>query len=297
LPKEVEVIEIVKTYGARRVVDGISFGVEQGQILGLIGPNGAGKTTAIRMIMDITKPDTGEVRILGKPFGEESKNLVGYLPEERGLYKKMTILDTLVYFGSLKGMPPADAAAKAEIWLKRVNLSAHQRKKMEELSHGMAQLVQIVSTVLHDPRLVILDEPFNGLDPVNMQMVKEIIADLRKEGKAIILSTHRMNEVEELCNSVFMIHKGKDVLQGNLDDIKRRFRGNTLSIECDGELGKLAGVTSVKYDGGKNEVVMAEGTTPQQVLAQLVDQKVAVTCFVVATPSLNDIFIRIAGEK
>ncbi len=195
----VEVIDVVKTYGDKNVVDKVSFSVEQSQILGLIGPNGAGKTTAIRMIMDIIKPDAGEVRILGRTFGEESKDLVGYLPEERGLYKKMTVLDTLVYFGSLKGMAPADASQKAETWLKRVNLSAHQRKKMEELSHGMAQLVQIVSTVLHDPRLLILDEPFTGLDPVNMQLVKEIIAELRGEGKAIILSTHRMNEVEELC--------------------------------------------------------------------------------------------------
>ena len=161
----------------------------------------------------------------------------------------------------------------------------------------MAQLVQIVSTVLHDPRLLILDEPFNGLDPVNMQLVKEIIADLRKEGKAIILSTHRMNEVEELCDSVFMIHKGKGVLQGQLADIKRRFRGNTLVIESDSPLGNLLGVSSVKQDGARSEVVMAEGTTPQQVLEQLIKQRVAVTRFEVATPSLNDIFIRIAGEN
>jgi ABC-2 type transport system ATP-binding protein len=293
----VEVIDVVKTYGDRNVVDKVSFNVEQGQILGLIGPNGAGKTTAIRMIMDINKPDAGEVHILGKTFGEESKDLVGYLPEERGLYKRMTVMDTLVYFGSLKGMKPADASAKAEKWLNRVNLNAHQRKKMEELSHGMAQLVQIVSTLLHDPRLLIFDEPFNGLDPVNMQLVKEIIADLRKEGKAIILSTHRMNEVEELCGSVFMINKGKGVLQGQLADIKRRFRGNTLVIECDGTPGNLTGVSSVKQDGAKFEVVMADGTTPQMVLEQLVKQKVALTRFEVATPSLNDIFIRIAGEN
>ena len=293
----VEVIDVVKTYGSKNVVDKVSFSVEQGQILGLIGPNGAGKTTAIRMIMDIIKPDAGEVRILGKTFGEDSKDLVGYLPEERGLYKKMTALDTLVYFGSLKGMTPADATAKAEKWLRRVNLSAHQRKKMEELSHGMAQLVQIVSTVLHDPQLLIFDEPFTGLDPVNMQLVKEIIADQRGEGKAIILSTHRMNEVEELCDSVFMIDKGKGVLQGQLADIKRRFRGNTLVIESDDPLGNLMGVSSVKQEGPRTEVVMTEGTTPQQVLEQLVKQKVAVTRFEVATPSLNDIFIRIAGEN
>ena len=293
----VEVVDVVKTYGDKNVVDKVSFSVEQGQILGLIGPNGAGKTTAIRMIMDIIKPDAGEVRILGRTFGEESKDLVGYLPEERGLYKKMTVLDTLVYFGSLKGMAPADASQKAETWLKRVNLSAHQRKKIEELSHGMAQLIQIVSTVLHDPKLLIFDEPFSGLDPVNMQLVKEIIAELRKEGKAIILSTHRMNEVKELCDSVFMINKGKGVLQGGLADIKRRFRGNTLTIESDGALGSLTGVSSVKTEGAQTEVVMTEGTTPQQVLEQLVKHKVALTRFEVATPSLNDIFIRIAGEN
>jgi ABC-2 type transport system ATP-binding protein len=293
----VEVVDVVKTYGDRNVVDKVSFSVEQGQILGLIGPNGAGKTTAIRMIMDIIKPDAGEVRILGKTFGEESKDLVGYLPEERGLYKRMTVLDTLAYFGSLKGIKPADASARAEKWLKRVNLNAHQRKKMEELSHGMAQLVQIVSTLLHDPKLLIFDEPFTGLDPVNMQLVKEIIADLRKEGKAIILSTHRMNEVEELCDSVFMINKGRGVLQGRLADIKKRFRGNTLAIESDSPLGNLSGISSSKRDGLHTDVVMADGTTPAQIMQQLVAQRAAVTRFEVTTPSLNDIFIRIAGEN
>jgi len=293
----VEVVDVVKTYGDKNVVDRVSFSVEQGQILGLIGPNGAGKTTTIRMMMDIIKPDAGEVRILGNSFGEESKDLVGYLPEERGLYKRMTVLDTLVYFGTLKGMTPANATVKAEKWLGRVNLSAHRRKKMEEMSHGMAQLIQIVATVLHDPRLLILDEPFTGLDPVNMQLVKEIIAELRGEGKAIILSTHRMNEVEALCDTVFMINKGKGVLHGALADIKRRFRGNTLIIESDGPLGELRGVASVKTEANHSEVVMADGTTPQQILEQLVARKVAVMRFEVATPSLNDIFIQIAGEN
>jgi ABC-2 type transport system ATP-binding protein len=293
----IEVVDVVKTYAERNVVDKVSFDVEQGQILGLIGPNGAGKTTTIRMMMDIIKPDLGEVRILGQTFNERSKDLVGYLPEERGLYKKMTILDTLVYFGALKGMKPLDAAESAEKWLKRVNLSAHKRKKLEELSHGMAQLVQIVSTVLHNPEVVILDEPFNGLDPVNMQLVKEIIADLRKDGKAIVLSTHRMNEVEELCDSVFMINDGKGVLQGRLNEIKRRFRSNTLIIEYDGTLGELKGISSVKVEGTRTEVVLAEGYTPQQIMEQLVQKKLAVTHFEVATPSLNDIFIRIAGQN
>jgi ABC-2 type transport system ATP-binding protein len=282
----VEVIDVVKTYGDKNAVDKVSFNVDPGQILGLIGPNGAGKTTVIRMIMDIIKPDAGEVRILGKTFGEESKDLVGYLPEERGLYKRMTVLNTLVYFGTLKGLTPADALQKADKWLKRVNLGAHQNKKMEELSHGMAQLIQIVSTVLH-----------NGLDPVNMQLVKEIIATIRAEGKSIILSTHRMNEVEELCDSIFMIDRGKGVLQGHLADIKRRFRGNMLVIESDIPPSNLTGVSSIKQEGSRAEVVMTQGTTPQQVLEQLVKQQVAVTRFEVATPSLNDIFIRIAGEN
>jgi ABC-2 type transport system ATP-binding protein len=293
----VEVIDVVKTYGDKNAVDKVSFNVDPGQILGLIGPNGAGKTTVIRMIMDIIKPDAGEVRILGKTFGEESKDLVGYLPEERGLYKRMTVLNTLVYFGTLKGLTPADALQKADKWLKRVNLGAHQNKKMEELSHGMAQLIQIVSTVLHNPKLLIFDEPFNGLDPVNMQLVKEIIATIRAEGKSIILSTHRMNEVEELCDSIFMIDRGKGVLQGHLADIKRRFRGNMLVIESDIPPSNLTGVSSIKQEGSRAEVVMTQGTTPQQVLEQLVKQQVAVTRFEVATPSLNDIFIRIAGEN
>ncbi len=293
----VEVVGVVKTYGDRNVVDMVSFIVEQNQILGLIGPNGAGKTTTIRMMMDIIKPDQGEVRILGKTFDPESKNLVGYLPEERGLYKRMTVLDTLVYFGQLKGMQPAAASAGAKKWLSRVKLESQQGIKLEELSHGMAQLIQVVSTVLHNPDIVILDEPFNGLDPVNMQVVKEIIAELRNAGKAIILSTHRMNEVEELCDSVFMINNGKGVLQGSLSDIKKRFRGNTLTIEHEGAMGSLKGVDSMITDGTKTRVVMSAGTSPQQILEQLVGQKLEITRFEIATPSLNDIFIKIAGQN
>jgi len=293
----IEVIEVVKTYADRNVVDKISFVVDKAQILGLIGPNGAGKTTTIRMMMDIIKPDLGEVRVLGRTFDESSKDLVGYLPEERGLYKNMTVFDTLVYFGALKGMTTVKAAGNAEKWLRRVNLSAQRNKKLEELSHGMAQLIQIVSTVIHDPEVLILDEPFNGLDPVNMQLVKEIIADLRKEGKAIVLSTHRMNEVEELCDSVFMINKGKGVLQGRLSDIKRRFRGNTLVVEYDGTLGSLKGVDSVKTEGSRTEIVMSGGSSPQQILEQLVGQNIQVNRFEIATPSLNDIFIKIAGQN
>ncbi len=293
----VEVIGVVKTYGDRDVVDRVSFIVEQNQILGLIGPNGAGKTTTIRMMMDIIKPDLGEVRVLGKTFDAESKNLVGYLPEERGLYKRMTVLDTLVYFGQLKGMQTSVASASAKKWLARVNLVSQQRTKLEELSHGMAQLIQIVSTVLHDPDIIILDEPFNGLDPVNMQVVKGIITELRNAGKAIILSTHRMNEVEELCDSVFMINNGKGVLQGSLADIKKRFRGNTLTIEHEGKIESLTGVDSIITEGTQTRVVMSAGTMPQQILEQLVGQKLEITRFEIATPSLNDIFIKIAGQS
>ena len=249
------------------------------------------------MMMDIIKPDLGEVRVLGKTFDAESKNLVGYLPEERGLYKRMTVLDTLVYFGQLKGMQTSVASASAKKWLARVNLVSQQRTKLEELSHGMAQLIQIVSTVLHDPDIIILDEPFNGLDPVNMQVVKGIITELRNAGKAIILSTHRMNEVEELCDSVFMINNGKGVLQGSLADIKKRFRGNTLTIEHEGKIESLTGVDSIITEGTQTRVVMSAGTMPQQILEQLVGQKLEITRFEIATPSLNDIFIKIAGQS
>ncbi len=293
----VEVKEISKVYGSRRVVDKVSFEVAAGEILGLIGPNGAGKTTCIRMIMDVIKPDSGEVVVLDQPFRDDLKDETGYLPEERGLYRKKPILDSMVYMGALKGLTREQARQRAEEWLTRVNFQAHKNKKIEELSHGMAQIVQFLVTILHDPRVIILDEPFNGLDPVNMKMVKEIIFELKQQGKAIILSTHRMNEVEELCDRVFMINQGKGVLYGNIDEIKAQFQSNSVIVDYEGRAPRLDEFQVKPLNGHVVEIGLGENVTHQQLLEKLVARGVIIHKFEIATPSLNEIFIRVAGGK
>jgi ABC-2 type transport system ATP-binding protein len=293
----VEVNNVSKSYGSRTIVDNVSFSVSDHEILGIIGPNGAGKTTNIRMIMDVIKPDSGEVRVFGQKFTDAVKNRTGYLPEERGLYRKAEILDTMVYMARLKGMDSGQARQRAEEWLKRVNMQAHKNKKIEELSHGMGQIIQFLVTVIHDPVMLILDEPFNGLDPVNVQMVKEIILDLKKQGKAIMLSTHRMNEVEALCDRIFMINKGKNVLYGSLSEVKSKYRHNSVLVEFENEIGEINGMKTQKINGNSLEVFLDGNQTHQQVLEQLVLRKLAVNRFEVSTPSLNEIFIQVAGEE
>lgn len=227
----VAVSSVSKSFNDTKVVDGISFNVGQGEIFGLIGPNGAGKTTIIRMMMDIIKPDSGEIFILGERLNEIAKNRIGYLPEERGLYRKLTVIDSLIYLSSLKGITSQNARSRTEELLKRIDMLPHKNKKIEELSRGMGQLIQFLVTIIHDPQLVILDEPFAGLDPVNTELLKEIILELRNQGKVIILSTHRMNEVEELCDRIFMINKGQNVLYGELTEIKSEYRNNSILLE------------------------------------------------------------------
>ncbi len=223
----VDVSSVSKSFNGIRVVDSVSFTVEHGEIFGLIGPNGAGKTTTIRMIMDIIKPDSGEIYVLGERLDEDTKDAIGYLPEERGLYRKTSVIESLTYLASLKGMSTRNARSRAEELLRRVDMLPHKAKRVDELSRGMGQIIQFLVTIVHDPRLLILDEPFAGLDPVNTQLMKEIILELRKQGKAIILSTHRMNDVEELCDRILMINRGRRVLYGDLEDIKSRYRSNS----------------------------------------------------------------------
>jgi ABC-2 type transport system ATP-binding protein len=292
-----EVKDITKSFGANRVVDGVSFDVGPGEVFGLIGPNGAGKTTTIRMMMDIIKPDSGTVLVLGERLREQTKGFIGYLPEERGLYKKMTVIKTLEYIGGLKGMTRERASERAQVLLKRGGFQAHASKKIEELSRGMSQIVQFMVTIVHEPRLMILDEPFANLDPVNTELLKEIIFELRKEGKSIILSTHRMNEVEEMCDRVFMINKGKGVLYGDLAKIKSRYRRNSVFLDYEGTLGTLEGVTIKSNDRGSTEILLNDGTTPQDVLQQIVRQGVTVNRYEVSTPPLHDIFLEVVGSR
>ncbi len=292
----VDVKNIAKSYGEKRVVDNVSFTVAQGEIFGLIGPNGAGKTTTIRMIMDIILPDSGEINVLGEGLSEATKNHVGYLPEERGLYKKLTVLQSLVYMASLKGISAGLAESRAQELLKRVDMLPHQGKRIEELSRGMGQLIQFLTTIIHNPRLIILDEPFANLDPINTELIKEMTIELRKQGRAIILSTHRMNEVEELCDRILMINEGRSVLYGELAEIKSRYRNNSVILEYEGELGEIEGVVR-RQDYDKHvELFLDKTATPQQILAQLVSRGVTVNRFETSTPPLHDIFLRVVEE-
>jgi len=292
--RAVEVSRVSKRFGDVEAAKDISFVVESGEIFGLIGPNGAGKTTVIRMLMEIIKPDSGDVRILGELLQEATKSRIGYLPEERGLYKKLTVVDTLSYLASLKGTSGSATRQRATLLLERTGMLPHQHKKVEELSKGMAQLIQFIATILHDPELVILDEPFYGLDPVNTRMLKDMVSGLRKQGKTIILSTHMMNEVEELCDRILMIDKGRSVLYGNLSEIKARYRTNSVFVSADGDLGQIDGVVSTKNHGTYQELLLDGKTSPQRVLASLVNRNVTVNRFEVATPPLSEIFIQVA---
>jgi len=293
----VEVNQIVKRYRDKVVVNDLSFSVAQGEIFGLIGPNGAGKTTTIRMMMDIIKPDSGDVTILGKKLSEASKNKLGYMPEERGLYKKLTVIDSIIYLASLKGMDKHSAEEKANELLNQTGMLPHKRKKIEELSRGMGQIIQFIVTITHDPELVILDEPFAGLDPVNTELLKRMFADLRNQGKAVILSTHQMNQVEELCDRILMINNGCAILYGNLAEIKSSYRSHSVILDFEGELGQVPGVTEKRTHKGYVELVLDGNTTPKQVLERLVSTGIVINRFEVATPSLNEIFLEVAGKN
>jgi len=292
-----EVNHIFKSYANKAVVNDLSFSVARGEIFGLIGPNGAGKTTTIRMMMDIIKPDSGDVTMLDEKLSEASKNRLGYLPEERGLYRKLTTIDSIIYLASLKGMDRHSAEEKADELLNQTGMLPHKRKKIEELSQGMGQIIQFIVTIIHDPELVILDEPFAGLDPVNTELVKRMFVDLRNQGKAVILSTHRMNEVEELCDRILMINNGRAVLYGNLTEIKSSYRSNSVILDFDGELGEVPGVTGKRTHKGYVELVLDGNTTPQQVLERLVSTGVVINRFEVATPPLNEIFLKVVGKS
>jgi len=293
----VEVNHVVKSFADKVAVDDLSFSVAQGEIFGLIGPNGAGKTTTIRMMMDIIKPDSGTVTILGEKLSEASKNRLGYLPEERGLYRKLTVIDSIVYLASLKGMDRYSAEQKADQLLNQTGMLAHKTKRIEELSRGMGQIIQFIVTIIHDPEVVVLDEPFAGLDPVNTELLKRMFVDLRGKGKTVILSTHQMNQIEELCDRILMIDNGRSVLQGNLTEIKSKYRSNSVIIDSEGDLGQMPGVTEKRTHKGYVELILDQNTTPKQLLERLVSTGIVINRFEVATPSLNEIFLKVVGKN
>jgi len=293
----VEVIHVVKSFADKPAVDDLSFSVAQGEIFGLIGPNGAGKTTTIRMMMDIIKPDSGEISIFGEKLSEASKNRLGYLPEDRGLYKKLSVMESIVYLASLKGMNSHSTEKTADVLLNQTGMLPHKWKKIDELSKGMSQIIQFIVTIIHDPELVILDEAFSGLDPVNTELLKGLIDELRNQGKAVILSTHQMNQVEELCDRILMVDNGRAVLYGNLREIKSKYRTNSVIVDFEGELGDIRGIAGKRSNKDYVQLVLDKNTTPQQVLERLIQRGLTIRRFEVATPSLNEIFLELAGKS
>jgi len=293
----VEVTHLAKAFGPTQAVVDVSFAVEKGEIFGLLGPNGAGKTTSIRLMLDIFKPDQGIVSILGGSMTEAKKDRIGYMPEERGLYQDMQLEQCLVYLATLKGLSKADARTRVRDYLERFDLAHVRGKKVKELSKGMQQKAQIIVTVLHQPELLIMDEPFASLDPVNTQAAMDLLEELRDQGTSIIMSTHIMHQVEELCDRIVLIDKGRNVLYGELDTIRRQFAGHAVLVRVDGELPRLAGVQAVTPHNGATQLMLAGDTNPQDVLLQLMQNHSTVEQFEVAMPTLDEIFIRAVSEQ
>jgi ABC-2 type transport system ATP-binding protein len=299
----VELRNVTKRFDEFVAVNDLSFTVRQGTIFGFLGPNGAGKTTSIRMIVNITAPDEGEIKVLGEQVTSKIQQRIGYLPEERGLYKKMKVAEQLIFFASLKGVKSSEAAKRADEWLARMELSDWKNKTPVEMSKGMQQKVQVISTVLHDPDFLILDEPFSGLDPVSTELLKDVILDLKSQGKTIIFSTHQMQQVEQMCDDICLINRSKKVLGGSLKEVKRSFGRNTVKIDFEGEDGFLSDDLIKRKNRFTNytEVLLQDGVDAQQVLRRAVAAGVRVNHFELVEPSLNDIFIesvkKTNGEK
>ncbi len=296
----IEVREVTKKYGTHVAVDALSFEVQRGEIFAFLGPNGAGKTTTMRMILDILKPDQGQIAVLGGALTEEIKDHIGYMPEERGLYRNVPLVDLLGYLGGLKGMSQADARRRAIQLLEQVDLGEYQKKKLTELSKGMAQKVQFISTLLHNPELIIVDEPFSGLDPVNTQTLKDMVIDLSRNGTTVLMSTHQMQQVEEMGHRLLMIDHGRRVLYGPVDEVRSRFAENAVVVEGEGDWAALPGVKSVDVDefGREYTLHLKDGVTSDDMMQALAASPVhKVRSFALAVPSLTDIFIQVAGRN
>jgi len=291
--------KLKKSFGDHAAVDGLSFDVPQGSIFGLLGRNGAGKTTTLRMIMDIIRPDSGEVRVLGHPLNDRTKDRLGYLPEERGLYPKMKVIEMLEFQGSIKGMAPGEARSRAATWLERMELGDWKEKKVEELSKGMQQKVQFIAAVLHEPELLILDEPFSGMDPVNQDLIKDLILEINRAGCSVIFSTHVMDSAERLCREIALIDDGKVVVDGALATIKHGFGDNSLRLEYEGDgsfLAELPQVQRIDDYGQYVEIQLTSGDEAQQLLEAAVD-RLRIRRFEIVAPTLHNIFIQLVGHR
>ncbi len=290
---------VSKSFGEVHAVDSLSVQVPTASVYGFLGPNGAGKTTTLRMIMNIIRPDSGNISIFGNGSIEQVRSRIGYMPEERGLYRKMTVRKILAYFGAIKDLTADQLARRIPKWLDRVQLGDWADKKVEELSRGMHQKLQFAVTVINEPELLILDEPFSGLDPLNQELLKDIIDRMRDEGKTVIFSTHVMHEAEKLCDSILLINKGKVILDGQLNRIRSQQSSGVVSVELEGDttfIEELPMVTKVQLQGTRLEISLSEDSDSQQLLRALVD-RVSIRTFEIKVPSLHEIFVNLVGAS
>jgi ABC-2 type transport system ATP-binding protein len=294
----VELAGVTKAYESKVAVRDLSLSIDAGQMFGLLGPNGAGKTSSIRMMMGITIPDSGSISLFGKPFERGSLQRVGYLPEERGLYKKMKVLEQLVFFGELHGLAAGEARKRATDWAMRLAIDDSLGKRTEELSKGMQQKIQFIGALLHDPGLIVMDEPFSGLDPVNAKLLEQTLIDLKNQGKAILFSTHRMDQVEKLCDSICLVNKGEAVLAGRVREIKSRYERNHLIVEFEGSADFLNNpeIADAKNFSGHAEILLKEHGNAQKILEQAA-AGATIFRFELVEPSLEEIFIQTVGGK
>ena len=282
-----------KRFEGHTAVRDVSLTLNPGEVVGLVGPNGAGKTTTIRMLLDILRPDEGSVFVFGAPVGPEAQSRIGYLPEERGLYRSLRVVPNMLYLAALKGMEREHALRRADELLAGLGLEPHRGKKISELSRGLGQLVQFAATIIHEPEFIVLDEPFSGLDPVNVRVMKDAVAAQRSAGAAVMFSTHQMTDVEELCDRVVMIDGGTVALDGPLADIKRRFAGTELFVATDVDPQDVDGVLESRRNGAGYTLRLADGRASEDVLRSLLDRGARIDRFELATPSLEEIFLRV----
>ena len=292
----VDVHWISKSFGAAFAVKNISFSLTNGEIFGLLGPNGAGKTTILRLVLDIFKPDSGDISVFGGQMNEAKLARIGYMPEERGLYQDVELEKCLVYLAVLKGMPKSEAKIRVLEYLDRFDLYEYRKKNIKQLSKGMQQKAQIIATLVHKPELVIVDEPFSGLDPVNTRMVKDILRDLRDRGAAIIMSTHQMHQVEELCDRILLIDHGQTLLYGEINSVRSQYAGNTILVRTAKTLPVLDGIVDIEAHNSTYRLTLTPDTAPKAVLHQLVVNNIPVEHFEIALPTLDEIFIQVVQE-
>jgi len=297
----ISVEHITKTYGTFKAVDDLSFEVYPGEIFAMLGPNGAGKSTTIRMILDILRPDVGNISIFGEKINEALKHRIGYLPEERGLYREVPVIEVMTYLGSLKGLTRPEAKKRAMRLLEQLELGDKAKKKVKEFSKGMQQKVQFAVTIIHEPDLIIVDEPFSGLDPVNTQLIKGMVKDLKQKGTAIVMSSHEMFQVEEMADRLLMVNRGKLALYGGVDEVRRRYAIHGIIVEGTGDWSLLNGVEKVEpATNSRNGILihLDPATSTDTILTEISSNSAYhITKFEQAVPSLNDIFITVAGER